>query len=315
MTPSKEKLPLPSSTSMALPTQPTTFDEWRTALRWVKLLFQKRQWRECTARCNKLLLEAKTPTHPAHLTYLHFYSALSTELVARSSQNVSATKISLLERVKEFYLNAAASLPDPEFGFSNFVNHHSDESSDNTSQTSNPPSRPCTPCPDRTSAPTYRSSLSSVESTEDVFNNQEDLLKPSPLLVSKVHKFTRGFDAPANSTPTRPISAASHKSVAFSVSTSVWLQSRSLDRYNAHLASFADMLDYHIRVVDTLIRDTETAQANRYTCTRLPSYADEETKVADRRVRIERLKAKGWKRERFAPGRYQELCERALAEL
>lgn len=59
MTPSKEKLPLPSSTSMAFPVQPITFDQWKTALQQVKLLYQKRQWKECVARCNQLLLEPK----------------------------------------------------------------------------------------------------------------------------------------------------------------------------------------------------------------------------------------------------------------
>lgn len=88
-----------------------------------------------------------------------------------------------------------------------------------------------------------------------------------------------------------------------------------MDRYNAHLISFAGMLDYHLRVIDTLLHDTKTALANRYTCIRLPSFADEEAKAADLRVRTERLKAGGWKRERFAPERYQDLCERALAEL
>ena len=61
MTPSKEKQPLPSSTSMAFPVLPTTFGEWRTALHQVRLLYHKRQWKECVARCNQLLLEPKIP--------------------------------------------------------------------------------------------------------------------------------------------------------------------------------------------------------------------------------------------------------------
>lgn len=250
-----------------------------------------------------------------HATYLHFYAAISSELVARSSQNLSAAKVSLLERAKASYLSAAASLPESNFSTSDLVDHHSDDSSDNTTESFGLPSRPSTPCLNRAPSSAYPSSPSSVESVEDFLHNQEDIPKPSPLRINKVQRLGSILDTPTTPRPTRPISVASAKSVTFAPSTSTWLQERSLDRYNAHLISFASMLDHHIRVVDTLLDDVKIAQANRYTCTRLPSYADEETKTADLRVRIGELKAKGWKRERFAPERYQELCERALAEL
>ena len=61
MTPSKTKKALPSSTSMAFPDQPTAYDQWKIALAHVKSLYLKGQWKQCAARCNQLLLEAKTP--------------------------------------------------------------------------------------------------------------------------------------------------------------------------------------------------------------------------------------------------------------
>ena len=253
-----------------------------------------------------------------HATYLHFYAAVSCELIGRSSQNLSAAKISLLVRAKESYLKAVASLPKSSLIASDSVDHHSDDSSENTSESSELPSRHSTPCPNRTSTTTYPSSPSSpssVESAEDFLYDQDYIPKPSPLRIGQAHQPSSIFSSPTTSRPARPISAASVKSVIFTVSTSTWLQKRSSDRYSAHLISFAGMLDYHIRVIDALLQDAQSAQANRHACIRLPSYADDETKAADRRGRIERLKAKGWKRKRFAPERYKELCERALAEL
>ena len=76
------------------------------------------------------------------------------------------------------------------------------------------------------------------------------------------------------------------------------------------------MIADHISTVDTLIQKTQEVQSARYFTKRLASYGeDEETKAANLRFRIARLKASGWKMERFAPGRYQELCARALGEL
>ena len=60
MTPSKNKRPLPSSTSTIFPEPPETFQQWRTALKKVNILYLRGQWKECFAKCNRLLLEAKT---------------------------------------------------------------------------------------------------------------------------------------------------------------------------------------------------------------------------------------------------------------
>ena len=102
----------------------------------------------------------------------------------------------------------------------------------------------------------------------------------------------------------------------FSTSTEGWLQFRALERYNAHLVSFAEMLQKHMSTIQLLIAETQEIQAQRYAVKRLATYGnDQATKEADRRERILRLKARGWRRERFEPKKYMELCTRALAEL
>ena len=82
------------------------------------------------------------------------------------------------------------------------------------------------------------------------------------------------------------------------------------------------MLIAHIEVVEGLVQGTEEAQANRCAMTRSRSGwfggGDEEGEEARRmelRARVERGRKGGWRRERFAPERYQELCARALGEL
>lgn len=76
------------------------------------------------------------------------------------------------------------------------------------------------------------------------------------------------------------------------------------------------MLENHVITINGLIEITQEIQAQRYSVKRLASYeGDEAAKEADKRERIKKLKGIGWKRERFQPGKYQELCTKALAEL
>ena len=91
-------------------------------------------------------------------------------------------------------------------------------------------------------------------------------------------------------------------------------------RYDAHLADFRDMLDRHHSEVLALIVATMEAQTNRYSGWRQSVFVereadDEDLKAAHLQERIMRLRAKGWKRERFDPSRYEDLCEQAMAEL
>lgn len=75
------------------------------------------------------------------------------------------------------------------------------------------------------------------------------------------------------------------------------------------------MLRGHQDAVDRLISSVQDSQANRHV-KKLPSFsADKEARAADLKQRTVRLRASGWKRERFRPERYQDLCETALAEL
>lgn len=81
------------------------------------------------------------------------------------------------------------------------------------------------------------------------------------------------------------------------------------------MADFAKMVQDHIAAVEDLMTSVRDIQADRR-IKRLASFGeDRETRAADLRERIVRLRAKGWRRERFAPERYQDFCAVALAEL
>lgn len=77
------------------------------------------------------------------------------------------------------------------------------------------------------------------------------------------------------------------------------------------------MLQTHILTVDALLHNTSAAQTHgrrsgAYSASEEGNgYGEDE----ERKSRIERLKITGWRRERFVPERYEELCARALAEL
>lgn len=105
-------------------------------------------------------------------------------------------------------------------------------------------------------------------------------------------------------------------SVTVSISSTIWLHNRALERYNAHLASFTKMLTNHINSIDILISTTERIQKGRYAGKRIVSHPDdEETRKLDLQTRIQRLKLSGWERRAFDATKYQELSRLALSEL
>ena len=65
------------------------------------------------------------------------------------------------------------------------------------------------------------------------------------------------------------------------------------------------MLARHIHTIGGLIRATREAQAR----------GREGDEMGDLKARIRRLREGGWRRERFSPGRYQDLCDVALGDL
>ncbi|MCJ1402728.1 hypothetical protein MMC11_005949 [Xylographa trunciseda] len=150
------------------------------------------------------------------------------------------------------------------------------------------------------------------------------LRKPPPLrIVKRVSLLaTPSIEPDAHrSPPTTPLPTTSYQArtpatVTFSECTTTWLNDRATQRYDAHVVDFEQMLHRHVEVVDMLMRSTSEIQANRHAAKQSASSRnDDEGRATDRRARLEKLKANGFRRERFRPERYQDLCARALAEL
>ena len=98
--------------------------------------------------------------------------------------------------------------------------------------------------------------------------------------------------------------------------TGVWLRNRGIERYNEYLADFTVMVEKNLDMIEAQITATKEAQASRYMVGRVASRGgDEDAKGVELRERITKLKATGWRRERFHASRYEQLCELALGEL
>ena len=263
--------------------------------------------------------------------------------MARLTHNLSPVKVSLLEQAKASYQAAASCLPHADVGREDHDQSDADtrstcstlssdgsESWNGHSSKSRGSRQHHDPFIDTSSPP------SSTDLTG--FSQARTKLRPSPLRIRKIPSFRdeltdSGDDEPqpvssclrSQSPPPqqqpRPSSTPQSSdsrptSIAFSTSVDSWLQARSHERYNKCLAVFAEVIANHVSTVDVLIQKTRGVQSARYFTKRLASHGeDEETRAANLRFRIARLKASGWKMERFAPERYQDLCARALAEL
>ncbi|KAK4698107.1 hypothetical protein P7C71_g79, partial [Lecanoromycetidae sp. Uapishka_2] len=246
--------------------------------------------------------------------------------------DLSAAKLYILEDARSSYQVAASSLPvvdvytdleeDDTDSYVGYASSDSNESEVLDYYRS---------APDTTSPPIYATSPSSVESYD--FPQEDACAKLSSSCLPRSFSFVGdwrkedcktehlddtlfSFPTPPKHLPSTPTTVDRAKSVTFTPSSSTWLHSRIYERFNASLSTFGEMLANHIKAVNALIQQTEEAHATRYTFTRqLSFYGDEEGKAADIKARILRLKATGWRRERFDPEKYQDLCEAALAEL
>ena len=265
-------------------------------------------------------------------TYLHFYAAISHEAIARTMHDLSETKIMSLVEAKESYLAAATSLP--------IANESSFDWDDGEMfETPSSPDTPWFQSPIKSRIAKYQSvspSLATKFQFRPARASRDSMELPSlhihknlqinsfPITPprSRPSKSHRGdFDQSPPRTPPNKIrksttpSSVSRLSVTFSASSFTWLHQRSTKRYNSHVEEFSSMLHGHIASVEHAISNTRYAQSNRH-IKRLASFgANPEARAADLRARIVRLKADGWKRKRFAPERYQELCAKASSEL
>ena len=351
MTPDKGKKPLPSSTSLVLLEEPQSSHEWRYVLKIIKIEYQKGNWKHSLNRCNQLLC-AKHPPLPLHIACLHFYAALSEEAIARQMHNMSLAKIQAFQRAKSCFEHAVSSLPVPDKRENNSDSCSVDSGSDIddtisledsvssvedpqpydiTSSLSSKQFEPSSttlydlkPLPLRI-CKKAQNGTSSFNEKKAFFESRLQASKTSPPIspTTKSPGFKKTLQTkPPPPSPKDRLRKTSDSHVIpmthsyFPAITS--FQSRAQERYNDQLLDFAQMLAKHVHFVDEAISQTQEAQATgrrRLIKERKTGTDDADEKAVDLRARIARLKKKGWVRERFVPGKYQNLCAKALAEL
>jgi hypothetical protein len=108
---------------------------------------------------------------------------------------------------------------------------------------------------------------------------------------------------------------------------SSYLLAQSITRYRTQLTALSQQLAYHVTSIHAQIailseiRRTRRSngpnvffEGGRKASGAMEGVSREEVMKVELRERINRLKERGWKRERFDGKRYRVLCERALVE-
>ncbi|PKY01578.1 hypothetical protein P168DRAFT_241480 [Aspergillus campestris IBT 28561] len=92
---------------------PESSKEWRSILQGIKLLYTRRQYKQCATHCFEILNNTNQLAHPVYKTYLHFYSAISHEEMGRCAHIYSSNKISLLRSALDSFVACTSALPAP----------------------------------------------------------------------------------------------------------------------------------------------------------------------------------------------------------
>ncbi|OJI98774.1 hypothetical protein ASPVEDRAFT_80405 [Aspergillus versicolor CBS 583.65] len=90
---------------------PSTYEQWKSTLQEIKLLYMQRQYKRCVARSSSILSVAREPIDPVYKTYLYFYSAISYEAMARHAHEYSRNKIPLLHSALDCFVTCLSVLP------------------------------------------------------------------------------------------------------------------------------------------------------------------------------------------------------------
>lgn len=146
---------------------------------------------------------------------------------------------------------------------------------------------------------------------------------PTKKLVDSTSLFSLTASSMLTSTPRSPCSSPP-RIATFNFLHSANSSPRSEDafaserdqiyEYNEAILSFNTMISRHITSLQHFRRATKAAHEIRRPTTR-DGNGKLEMSPEEQMERIVKGRARGWRRERFNPRRYEELCEVALAEL
>ncbi|KAM0248394.1 hypothetical protein ACHAQJ_009496 [Trichoderma viride] len=330
---------------------PSTPAQWKRALAEVKRDFVNRKYRQCSTRCQELLDNMKDSHKPetACLIYIRFYAASALEMQVRSLQHASPYRTKLLLLARDHYRVAAdlaeeddaAMRRSPSRSLSPMSSLHTPFGSDASFSTistrisssslsissldsclKSPGSRPKQKkrvafCDVPSYEPSYESSYEPFirpDSPTLGFDDDWCVRQPTPEPPALYSVPTR----PGSGRPQFPLPSPTNSDFStiqddddnyFDTPTAAdsFLHARSVHHYCTVLASLQRQIASHL---EWLERDIAAAENPKP-----PHLLSEEMRSLELRTRIERLKANGWKRQRFDIRRYEALRERALADI
>ncbi|KAE9381802.1 hypothetical protein N431DRAFT_14197 [Stipitochalara longipes BDJ] len=331
---------------------PHTEEEWKVVMEEVKILYLKGQYKHCSMRCKQILDSITDQTHPLYSIYLCFFTASSLEMTARSLHNHSSNKLPLFQEALSFYKKAesfveyASFSADPNLMHATRRSTHSSSSisssirssvdsvfsqTSNTSISSGPDSPTDTeippPLPPKGPPSVSTTSPQIIRMKKKVsFSAKLSTLPSESELLSEetmIDAFPRPPSAEGENAPIPP-----EKEQQDLCTLSSYLLDQSITRYRTQLTALSKQLAYHVRSIHsqiaTLSEIRRTRRSNlptaffdggREASGAMEGVSREEVMKVELRERINRLKERGWKRERFDGERYRILCERALGEV
>ncbi|TVY44813.1 hypothetical protein LOCC1_G002996 [Lachnellula occidentalis] len=331
---------------------PYTSTEWRNAMAEFKELYDKRQYKQCSARCKALFENIKNSyeVHPIYSIYIAFYAASSIELIARSLHNNSSAKLSLFQEALTFYEKAESYIQCATLTTDPHTSKHNSTSSSIRSSSSSIFSQ--ISLSSTSTASSILSSPTSVDSDADpqspppIHHPQSwrtkkkvsfSELKPETITESDnddddERLLLDSFPSPPSHDCTSPTTSPQARTTT-AEEKSHQLESKARDRalaltrYHTHLFALSTQLTYHTTSIHSqihvlsLTRRSKLPDSSSYPSSsssslgvRVPA-EEKENKKADLEERIRRGRETGWVRKRFEGRRYRELCERAMGEV
>jgi hypothetical protein len=287
----------------------------------VKICFQKRQYKNCSARCIQILDSIKDPVsailyasvstssshevqaqaHPLCMVWMSFYAAVSLEQVSSALHVKSTEKLPLLQQSLSYYERAQSHLRQVPYSLN-------DDNIQNQQ------------CSSSVASDTFSSAKLPLSSTNLVHQSSRLLTLPLPI-----------HPAPYPSCCNEKVATYSAEEMRLQTQQEqtahihILSLSHPLSRYRSQLMCMRTQICYHVGSVTKQI--TAVKEVREARCSKRPIMFEafsaggidgmniEEMKKAELKDRIERLRERGWKRERFDAERYQRLCEQTLAEL
>ncbi|KAL7935057.1 hypothetical protein V8C35DRAFT_25812 [Trichoderma chlorosporum] len=334
---------------------PTTPAQWKKALAEVKRDFVNRKYRQCSMRCGEILDNMKDSHKPdtACLIYIRFYAASALEMQVRSLQHNSPYRTKLLLQARDHYRVAADLIKEDEAAkrrpssrsLSPMPSLHTPFGSDaSVSSVSTRISSPslsissldsCLKSPNSRPKPKKRVAFCDEPSYEP---SHEPSYEPSYEPIVRPDSPTLGFDddwgvrQPTPEPPAlypEPLGLGSARSQFplpsptnsdfstvpddddnyFDTPTAAdsFLHARSVHHYCTVLSGLQRQIASHLEWLERDIAAAENPKPAQM--------LSEEMRALELRTRIERLKANGWKRQRFDFRRYEALRESAIADI